>query len=251
MGKFVIGLVIGLIAGGAAICLGLVGVPRSTKTPGAPIRPPDAQAAPMPAQIVLKQELFNAVLQSIFRDMQPPAFPLQAAGEKADQPRYQYLAFQQGQCDGMIRVLPQGSGVNTGVAFENGRIEAVLAFSGSYNSAIGCFPFTGSAKANLELRFDSEQQAVFGRLNVDSVDLDGVNPLLNGLVTPLVQSSINSRVNPIQILRPEQLNVEVPVSSANGKLKVHVSDIRAEVKGDALTLFVAYDFSGAQAQGGT
>jgi hypothetical protein len=53
--------------------------------------------------------------------------------------------------------------VKTGVRFENNRISAPLAFSGSYNSPFGCIEFKGWAQANLELRFDAEQRTVFGR----------------------------------------------------------------------------------------
>jgi hypothetical protein len=43
--------------------------PRAGKAPGAPIKPPDATVPAGTAQIVLRQDFFNDVLTTIFRDM--------------------------------------------------------------------------------------------------------------------------------------------------------------------------------------
>jgi hypothetical protein len=248
MGKIIIGLIIGIIVGGAATFLTFVGVPRAAQTSGVLIQAPNAEVRTVAAQVVLKQEIFNSVLQTIFRDMNPPAFPMSydpgaVASETSMKAAYQ----SNGTCDGLIRILPQGSGVTTGVKFENSQITAPLAFSGSYNTPFGCIQFSGWAKANFELRFDAAQQAVFGKMNVETVNLDGVNPLIGGIVTPVVQSSINDRVNPIEILRGEQIAPVVKVASSGGNLKASVKDVRAEVTGDELKLFVIYEFSGTPA----
>jgi len=244
MGKLIGGFIVGLILGGVGIFLLFVGVPRAAKAPGSPIKPPDAQMPAGTAQVSLKQDFFNEALGSIFRDMNGPVLPLAVSGtEMPDSPRPSY-ADDDAQCDGRIHILPEGSGVKTGVKFENGKISAPLAFSGSYSSVFGCFKFTGWAEADLELRFDAEQQAVFGRINVQTVNLDGVNPLVSGIVTPLVQSSINSKVNPVTILRGDNISFDLPVASAGGKLRVRAKDARAEIKDDTLNLYVVYEFSG-------
>jgi hypothetical protein len=251
MGKIIIGVIIGLIVGAAGTFFLFVGVPRAAQIPGQPIQPPDSTTPAGAAQIVLHQEFFNEVLRTIFRDMAPPAFPIDLAvnsnGERVFVP--QYAAFQEPpKCDGKLTVLPEGSGVTTGVRFENNRISAPLAFSGSYSSPFGCIDFKGWAQANLELRFDAEQRSVIGRINVETVNLDGVNPLVSGFVTPIVQTTLNNRVNPIQILQGKQLGVDVPIASAGGRLKADVKDVRAEFKDDALNLSVVYDFSGGAMQ---
>lgn len=199
------------------------------------------------AQVVLKQDLFNNVLKAIFRDMNAPAFqlaseqqlPLHSGG-------FDRIAFQdRPACDGSIRILPHGSGVTTGVKFENSKITAPMAFTGSYGTPFGCAQFSGWAKANFELRFDSSQQAVYGKVNVETVNLDGVDPFISALVTPIVQSTINDRVNPIQILRGEQIAPVLKLASTGGNLKAAVNDVRAEVAGDELKLYVSYSFSGS------
>ncbi|MEJ7624816.1 MAG: hypothetical protein WKF34_12560 [Pyrinomonadaceae bacterium] len=231
MGKLILGLVIGLIAGAALIFFFFVSVPTSAQPPGRPIQPPDATVAPGSAQIVLRQEFFNEVLTTIFRDLNAPAFPLSGQPNAA--------------CDDTLKVLSEGSGAATAVRFENNRISAPLAFSGNYNSAIGCFPFSGWALGYLDLRYDAAAKSVFGQINVETVNLDGVNPILSGLITPLIQTTLNNRVNPIQILQGSQISVNAPIASAGGTLAANVEDVRAEVKDNALSLHVIYAFNGA------
>jgi len=249
MRNFLIGSLIGLLVGAGAVFFLFVGAPRAANRPGQPIKASDAQAAQPAAQVVIRADLLNQVLGTIFRDMQPPAFPLQVAADANVQPQYQAAVFQN-TCDGMIHILPEGSGVRTGVTFENGRIGAPIAFTSSVNSMVGCVAFQGWAQTHLDLRFDVSQQAVYGVVTVDTVNLDGVNPLVSGIVTPLVQGTLNNRVNPILILRSEQIGVNVPVASAGGNLRAHAKDIRADVKDDALTLSVDYDFEGQKGNGG-
>lgn len=244
MAKLIIGLLIGLVLGCAVTFFVFGGVPRAVKAPGAPIQSPDPAGPPAgTAQIVLKEEFFNHVLGTILRDMKPPAFPLSLSGEAAPSD-----AQAPQECPSSITLLPEGSGAQTGIRFENGRIGAPLAFSGSYNSMFGCIQFTGWAQAVLQLNYDAAQQVVFGQLNVETVNLDGVNPVVSGLLTPVVQSTLNSRVNPVQVLRGEQIALNLPVAASGGNLLANVKDVRAEIKDKALNLYVSYEFKGAAAQ---
>ena len=252
---FLIGLVLGVAAGGALIFYLYVGAPRAAKVPGALILPPDAAtaAAPATANVVLKQEFFNEILKTIFRDMNAPAFPLNlAAQNRAENSQMMSFSLQQPSsngCDGKITLKPEGSGTQTSVRFENGQILAPLVFAGSYNvPLVGCTDFTGWAEANLKLNYDPAQQAVFGQVDVQTVNLDGITPLASGIVTPLVQNAINSRVNPIQILRGEQIALKLPIAVTGGTLNAKVKDVRAEVKDNGLNLYVIYDLTGTKGQ---
>ena len=234
MGRLIIGLLIGLIAGGALTYFMFVGAPHSNKRPGEIVKQPDAGGVPPgTAQVVIRQNLLNTALQAIFHDLKPPTFPLGSGGDAS--------------CQSNITILPQGSGVETGVQFENNRLNVPLAFTGSYSFA-GCYQFSGWAQSNLELRFDQNTQSVFGIVNVETVNLDGINPIISGLVTPIVQSTINERVNPIKIVDGKQLAVDLPIVASGGDLKAAVNDVRAEVKDNALNLFVIYGFNGGQQQ---
>jgi len=245
MGKFIIGILLGLVVGGAVVFYFFGGVPRASQVPGAAIQPPDANGVPAgTAQIVLRQDFFNNVLQTIFRDMNAPAFPLNLTGENRSESKATAFALQQNQCDGKITLLPEGSGVQTSLRFENNKIAAPLAFSGSTSVLGQCIQFQGWAQANLELRFDAAQQNVLGQINIETVNLDGVNPLVSGFVTPIVQTTINNRVNPIQILQGKQIALNLPIAATNGNLQANVKDVRAEVKDNALNLYVIYDFAG-------
>lgn len=247
---FLLGALLGAVIGGVLIFFLFVGSPRSLKAPGERIKPPDASGIPAgTATVVLRQEFFNEVLATIFRDMNAPAFPLgfNEQNVKANPEVMSFALWQNSGCESKITLKPEGSGVNTSVKFENGQLLAPLAFGGSYNIPfVGCTNFTGWAQANLELRYDAQQQAVLGYVNVQTVNLDGVMPVASGLVTPLVQSTLNQRVNPIPILRGEQIALKLPIAATNGTLNANVKDVRAEIKDNALNLYVIYDFAGTK-----
>ncbi|HMJ09560.1 MAG TPA: hypothetical protein VK468_11175, partial [Pyrinomonadaceae bacterium] len=170
MARLIVGILIGIILGGGLTYYLFVGAPSSASVPGVPVRPPDAGGVPAgTAEIVLGQDFFNNVLGVIFRDMKPPVFPL-GSNVQSDP------VAAGGGCASKITILPEGSGVRTGVVFETNKLGAPLAFTGSYNSAFGCLQFSGWAQSNFELRFDQVTQSVFGQVNVETVNLDGVNP---------------------------------------------------------------------------
>jgi hypothetical protein len=232
MGRLAIGILIGLVLGGVLTYFIFVGTPHSNTRPGELVKAPDPSGVPPgTAQLVIRQELLNAALASIFKELRPPTFPL-GSGSDAN-------------CAGTITILPEGSGVQTSVRFDNNRLTAPLAFNGSYNSPVGCLPFSGWAQSNLELRFDQGTQSVFGIVNVETVNLDGVNPIWGGLITPIVQSTINSRVNPIKMVDGKQLAIDLPIAASGGNLRAPVTDVRAEVKENGLNLFVIYGFGSA------
>jgi hypothetical protein len=85
---------------------------------------------------------------------------------------------------------------------------------------------------------------VVGQINVETVNLVGVIPVMSALVTPLVQSTLNTRVNPVRILDGRQIAINLPVAASNANLQAAVTDVRAEVKDRALSLYVVYDFTG-------
>jgi hypothetical protein len=249
MRNLIIGLLVGILVGGGIVFFAFGGARSAAAKPGEPIKPPDPQH-PAAAQVVIKEDLLNQVLTTIFQQMNPPSFPLQASAIEPRQDVYRIIPALEEQCDSRIQVLPEGSGVRTGVAFKDGKITAPIAFKGSLQSMVGCIQFQGWAQAHLDLRFDAGQQAVYGVVSVDTVNLDGVNPLVSGIVTPIVQGTLNSRVNPILLLRGEQIGMNVPVASAGGDLKARASDIRAEVKDDEVIFSVDYTFEGEKANSG-
>ncbi len=248
---FILGAILGLVIGGGLIFYFFSGAPRAAQLPGQPIQVPDPNGVPSgTAAVVLNQQFFDTILGTIFSQMNAPAFPLNLSGQNNYNPelRPEKIVFlQQSNCDGKITLMAEGSGVKTSVRLENGKINAPLAFKGTYSVLGQCLEFAGWAQANLQLRYDQTQQDVYGQIQVETVNLDGVSPLVSGLVTPIVQTTLNNRVNPITILKGKQIALSLPISATDGTLNAQVKDVRAEVKENALSLFVSYDFTGTKA----
>jgi len=163
------------------------------------------------------------------------------SGERIEQ------ALFQGGCTNEITLLPEGSGAKTGVQFRNGTIYAPMAFTGNYNLG-GCIQFKGWAQTSIKLQFDQEKQTVFGYVNVEGVNLEGVNPIANNFVTVFVQGAINQKVNPLVLMSEPQLSLMIPVKASNGTVKARAKDVRAEILDGSLKLYLTYEFTGVKGQ---
>jgi hypothetical protein len=232
--KFILALVLGVLLGGAAAYFLFVGAPRTRLAKGEPVRAPDPAGPPPGTAVVeLDEQFFGALLSSIFKDIGKPAFPPQP---------------QPGDCQNRVVIEPDADGVQTGVRLQNGQVTVPLAFSGSYNLA-GCQNLRGTAEANINFRFAPDEQTLYGELNVTGVNVEGMSPLLGGFITAFVQGAINQRVNPLVLMRGQQLTLLIPVQAAGGSLKGQAKDVREEVKDGKLRLYVTYDFHGSKAEG--
>lgn len=239
--KYVIFLIVGILLGaGAAIFF--LGAPPAKSAPGQAVRAPDQGATP-PATIViaLEQSFMDAVLSTTFSGLGTPTFQLGQNNNDGVE-RVEHALFQGG-CTNTITLLPEGSGVKTGVQFRNGEIYAPMAFTGNYNLG-GCLQFKGWAQSKIKLSFDQEKQVVYGHVDVEGVNLEGVNPIANNFVTVFVQSAINQKVNPLLLLNEPQLSLMIPVKASNGTVKARAKDVRAEVLDGSLKLHLTYEFTG-------
>ncbi|REJ77557.1 MAG: hypothetical protein DWQ47_14375 [Acidobacteria bacterium] len=251
MGKFLIGAILGALIGGALTFYFFVGVPSAGEVPGEPVQAPDADGPKAgTATIVLREEFFNVVLSTIFEEMQAPKFPLRSSLEVPRPISGELISSQNGQnCEDNITLLPEGSGVKTGVTLEEGKLTAPMAFKGSANVLGSCYSFSGWSKSDLNLNFDSETGNVYGKINVQTVNLDGMTPLASGLIAQFVQGALNQRVNPITLIEGKQVAVDLPIEASGGNLTAKITDVRAEVKDKALNLNVTYDFEGSGSSG--
>ena len=157
------------------------------------------------------------------------------------------ITFQQG-CTNTITLAPEGGNIKTEVQFANGKITAPLAFSGSYNLLGSCMQFKGWAQTSIQLRFDEGNQTVYGQVNVEGVNLEGVNPMANNFVTVFVRNAIDQRVNPLELIRAPQLQLMIPVKASNGAVKARVKDVRAEMLDGSLKMHISYEFSGTRGE---
>ena len=194
--KYVIVLIVGLIVGaGAAVFI--LGIPRAMSAPGAKVEAPEAGGNPSDAVVVtLTSGFLDGLLETVFRDLGAPAFQLARSEAPPESEIMQHASFQQ-PCNNTITLAQEGSSVKTHVQFAGGKISAPLAFSGNYNLMGNCMQFKGWAQTSIQLRFDSGAQTVYGQVNVDGVNLEGVNPIANNFVTVFVRNAIDQRVNPL------------------------------------------------------
>lgn len=245
--RYVLILLLGILLGGGAAIF-FLGAPPAKAVPGQAVLPPDKGGNPPgTVTIALEQSFVDAVLATTFSGLGTPTFQL---GQNHDGPERIEPALFQGGCTNEITLLPEGSGAKTGVEFRNGTINAPMAFTGNYNLG-GCIQFKGWAQTSIKLQFDQEKQTVFGYVNVDGVNLEGVNPLANNFVTVFVQGAINQKVNPLVLLSEPQLSFMIPVKASNGAVKARAKDVRAEILDGSLKLYLTYEFTGVKGQTGT
>ena len=244
--KYVVMLLLGILLGGAAAIF-FLGVPPAKSAPGQVIKPPD-QSGSQPGAVViaLEQSFVDAVLATTFNGLGTPTFQLGQAHDSSM--RIDNALFQSG-CTNTITLLQEGSGVKTGVQFRNGSVYAPMAFTGSYNLAGSCIQFKGWAQNKSRLSFDQEKQTVYGYIDVEGVNLEGVNPIANTFVTTFVQGAINQKVNPLILVSEPQLSLMIPVKASNGSVKARAKDVRAEILDGSLKLYLTYEFSGVKGQG--
>ncbi|MCA1630249.1 MAG: hypothetical protein LC785_11955 [Acidobacteria bacterium] len=194
------------------------------------------EAKPIPAGevvVTLTEQTFNALIEALFTLPQPPTFPLGGAARGG------------GECPGEISLAREIAGTRTMVRFREGRVTAPVAFRGSYNAPVfGCLRFEGWADTALNLAFDPAKQALTARVEVREVHLSKVPSVFNNGVTGLVQDSLDARVNPVEILRAEQVSAQLPLKkiSSGGSLRLRAREVRHEIIGAELRLRIFYEF---------
>jgi hypothetical protein len=239
MKKAILILFVGLLVGVLGTIF-FLGSPRKSALPGTPLKPPDRSGDTSgTVTVTIDEKFFDSLLGTIFNKLGPPQLKL----SQNQSPSLMRPAAFQGGCNSVVVLNSEAGNVKTGVRFTGGKILAPLAFSGSYNLLSQCVQFKGTAKATVNLSFDAEKQTVFGTLNVEEINLEGVNPIVTALVTAFVRRAIDERLNPFPVLPTSQVSLSVPVQVSGGTLKAVVKDVRSEIQEGTLKLYLAYDFS--------
>jgi hypothetical protein len=182
--------------------------------------------------VVLNEEFLNALVVAVASQPEPPKFPLKEGDANK-------------KCASVVQLLRESSGTRTGVRFVDGRITAPLAFRGSYNAPLlGCLNFEGWADAAFDLQFDQSKQALNARVTIRELRLKNFpSSLIGGELTGMVQDAIDSRVNPVEILRAEQLGVPI---MRGGNLRLRAREVRHEIVGKELRLHIVYEIVSAE-----
>ena len=180
--------------------------------------------------VVVREQFLNAMLDATLTLAErPPSFPL-GRGRGGG-----------GACASEVVLARESLGRRTAVRFEQGRINVPVAFRGTYDSGVlGCLKFEGTADAALTLAFDAGRQVLTGRVEVRDVQLKNLPSLLTNGVTGLVQDAIDQRVNPLEILRAEQVGGRLPLTGGQS-LRLRASDVRPEIVQKELPLHLVYE----------
>lgn len=196
--------------------------------------------------ITLGEPFFDAFLETFFKNFKPVDFSI---GKNVNgEAKFENASYrpEKEKCSEVVKLEREISGVRTAVRFREGRIMAPLAFSGSYDMPlIGCVDFSGWAETNIELAFDQEKQALLARVKVVKVNLNGMSGLGGSVLAKLLQSSIDKKINPADILRAEKLSFILPLDSQGGNLKLRATDMRTEVLPGELKIRIFYELSRA------
>ena len=216
-----------------------------------------AKAQTAEVTISLNERFFDALLDAIFKNSNPPEFPIAENSPKSQVPSPKSLisGFSEDQkpktkdqnpvCNETIKLLREIDGVKTSVRLRDGKISAPIAFSGNYNPPlIGCIAFSGVAETNINLEFDQQKQTLVGRAQVSNVNLSGTGGIGSSVLARLVQSSIDKKINPIEILQMDKVSFIVPIQNS-GALRMKAVGIRHEIFNSILNVHIAYQFSKA------
>jgi hypothetical protein len=227
-----------------------------------------ASSAPAAEAVVtLNEQFLNSFLEAMFTRLRGPQFPLSLtkldrqeetpdASALETQAMLHHVSFSHAlaprevvgptQCASVIVLEREMGGVRTAVRFEQGRISAPLAFSGSYSvSLLGCIRFQGWADTTISLSFNRERQVLSAQVQVQDVRLSGVPGLASGVIVGLVQNAIDQRINPVEILQAAQLSARIPIAAAGGALRLMAREVRPEIIPGALRLHIIYEFEKA------
>lgn len=202
-----------------------------------------ASAQTAEVTITLNEQFFDSLLDSIFEHGGPPEMPIaqQRHSERETSPMAFGFAPQAAPCDEAIRLLRENQSVRTAVRFRDGKIYAPLAFSGSYNPPlVGCVDFAGFAETNIDLEFDRQTQTLIGRVRVLNVSLNGTAGIGSSVLTKLVQSSIDKKANPLEIVKADKLSFTLPIQKS--AIRIEATGIRTEVANNTLIIHIDYDF---------
>jgi hypothetical protein len=179
--------------------------------------------------VVLNEHFLNALVETIAAHPEGPSFPLPGGGRE-------------GKCANSVRLVPEAEGVKSGVRFGEGRLTAPLAFRGTYEAPLlGCLNFEGWADTAFDLRFDAERQKLDALVSVRDVKLRNIPTAFSGGITGMIQDAIDKRINPVTLLRAEQVGARLPLGKGSAGLRLRARDIRHEVSGRELRLRIFYE----------
>ncbi len=208
--------------------------------------------------ISLNEVFFDALLDSMFQNFEPPEFSIAQAydtsretdsfswfGSSSGPNEFGFSARTDGSkplCSESVKLLREMNGVRTAVRFREGKVFVPIAFSGNYAPPfVGCVEFAGWAETNVDLEFDQASQRLIGRARVLNVNLNGTGGIGGTIIAKLIQGSIDKKLNPIEILNLDKISFGVPIPNT-GNLKMKAIAVRPELSNGTMEVHITYDF---------
>lgn len=201
--------------------------------------------------ISLNEPFFDALLDSVFLNYEPPQFSIASAGRYDDVTSSALSLFasrgpsaeaEPGFCTESVRILRENNGVRTAVRFRDGKVFVPLAFSGGYAPPfIGCVEFAGMAEANVDLEFDPVTQRLVGRARVTNVNLNGTGGIGGTVIAKLIQGSIDKKLNPIEVLSLDKVSFGLPIPNT-GTIRMKATGVSPEISNGSVQIRITYEF---------
>jgi hypothetical protein len=145
-------------------------------------------------------------------------------------------------CRESITLLRELNGVKSAVRFRDRKIIVPIAFRGNYRAPLfGCIDFSGTAEALVEPEFDAHGQRVIARSKLTNVSLNGTGGVGGTIMAKLMQSSIDEKINPVELIRLDKLSFLFPIQN-NGSLRLNAVGFRYAVQTGSVTFYIPYEF---------
>lgn len=177
----------------------------------------------------VNEQFVDAALDAVLSKGEPPAIPLKAESGDAS-------------CRESVTLLRELNGVRSGVRFREGKINVPLAFRGSYRAMfIGCVDFSGTGEAVVEPEFDSQNQRIIAKTKLTNIALSGMAGVGSSLLAKLLQSNIDEKINPVELIRLEKLSFLFPIQNT-GSLRLNAVGFRYTVQNGSVTFYIPYEF---------
>ena len=221
-----------------------------------------ANAQKAEVTISLNEAFFDALLDSVYQNFNPPEFSIarnsihrRDAETQRNQNSRAMTAFSFTEvsaslrlsgknpiCSETIKILREINGIRTAVRFRDGKLYVPMAFSGNYSPPfIGCVEFSGWAETNIDLEFDKDGQRLIGRAHVSNVNLNGSGGVGGSLIAKMLQGTIDKKLNPIEILRLDKVSFGIPIQNT-GNIRMKAVGIRPEISNGLLNIHIDYEF---------
>ncbi len=196
--------------------------------------------------VTLDEQFFEELLSVVFKDDAVLEFSLESPPSSRVTP-FLFSSFDSSavssSCSEIVKLARPLGDKSKRVRLHEGKIVVPVSFTGTYDPPLlSCFDYSGTSDAEITLDFDEKKQALIGRVRARDITLSGVPGLFSGLVSRMVQRSIDKKVNPIQIIGLDMISMNLPVQEGV-EVTMKAIEVKHKIEKGLLTLNITYEFS--------